>query len=57
MVISGIELYRSNPAVNSPMIDPKLLQGVPEEREYEQKALTNAIQKHVYSLPPMQEVH
>jgi hypothetical protein len=57
MVISGIELYRSNPAVNSPMIDPKLLQGVPEEREYEQKALTNAIQKHVYSLPPKQEIH
>lgn len=56
MVLSGIELYRANPEINSPMIDPNLLKGFPEERVYEQDALTNAIQKHVYALPPKQEI-
>jgi hypothetical protein len=51
MVVTGIELYRTNPEMNSPLVDPNLLQGQPEERGYEQSALTNAIQKHVYTLP------
>jgi len=51
MVLTGIALYRADPQANSPMIDPNLLQGFPEEKAYEQSALTNAIQKHVYSLP------
>jgi hypothetical protein len=51
MVLTGIELYRANPEANSPMIDPNLLQGAPGEDAYEQSALTNAIQKHVYTLP------
>jgi hypothetical protein len=51
MVLTGIALYRADPQANSPMIDPNLLQGFPEEKAYEQTALTNAIQKHVYSLP------
>jgi hypothetical protein len=56
MVLAGIELYRTNPVANSPMIDQNLLQGVPGEREREQRALTNAIQEHVYTLPPQQEI-
>jgi hypothetical protein len=55
MVITGIELYRADPKVNSPMIDPHLLKGMPEERGYEQRSLTNAIQKHIYTLPAKQE--
>ncbi len=56
MVLTGIELYRANPEANSPMIDQNLLKGFPAEREYEQKALTNAIEKHVYTLPPKGEI-
>ena len=52
MVLSGIELYRANPAVNSPMIDQNLLKAYPDEAAYERESLTNAIQKHVYTLPP-----
>jgi hypothetical protein len=55
MVLSGIELYRANPEANSPMIDPIFLRGFPEERAYERRALTNAIQMHLYTLPPKQE--
>jgi hypothetical protein len=56
MVLTGIELYRADPKVNSPMIDPNLLKGMPEERGYEQQSLTNAIQKHIYTLPAKQEL-
>jgi hypothetical protein len=28
---------------------------MPEERGYEQQSLTNAIQKHIYTLPAKQE--
>ena len=52
MVLSGIELYRANPAVNSPLIDQNLLKAYPDEAAYERDSLTNAIQKHVYTLPP-----
>jgi hypothetical protein len=52
MVLTGIELYRADPQANSPMIDQNLLKGFPAEQEYEQNVLTNAIQKHVYTLPP-----
>jgi hypothetical protein len=55
MVLTGIELYRANPQVNSPMIDPNLLKAYPDEAAYERDSLTNAIQKHVYTLPPKQE--
>jgi hypothetical protein len=51
MVLSGIELYRVNPAV-SPLIDENLLKAYPDESAYERDALTNAIQKHIYTLPP-----
>ncbi len=56
MVLTGIELYRADPVANSPTIDQNLLRVFPEERGYEQRALTNAIQEHIYSLPPKQEI-
>jgi len=57
MVLDGINLYRTDPVANSPMIDKNLLKGFPEEREWEQRALTRAIQTHVYALPPPQQTH
>jgi hypothetical protein len=51
MVLTGIELYRVDPEANSPLVDPSLLQSSPGERGYEQRTLTEAIQKHVYTLP------
>ena len=56
MVLAGMELYRTNPRDNSPMIDQNLLKGFPEERAYEQDALTRAIEAHVYALPPAQDL-
>ncbi len=56
MVLTGIELYRADPKANSPMIDQNLLKGFPEERAYEQQSLTNAIQKHIYTLPARREL-
>jgi hypothetical protein len=55
MVLAGIELYRANPRVNSPLIDPNLLRGFPLERAFEQDALTDAIREHVYTLPPKRD--
>jgi hypothetical protein len=52
MILSGIELYRANPRVNSPLIDQNLLKAYPDEAAYERDSLTNAINKHVYTLPP-----
>ena len=51
MVIAGIEFYRREPAVNSPMIDVKLEKGAPQEKAYEQHMLTQAIDQGIYSLP------
>jgi hypothetical protein len=56
MVLTGIELYRADPIANSPMIDENLLKGFPQEREWEQRALTRAIRTHVYLLPPPQKI-
>jgi len=52
MVVTGIEQYRARPDVNSPMIDPKVEYGVPLEKPYEQRILTEAIGQGVYVLPP-----
>jgi hypothetical protein len=52
MVYSGLEFYRSNPAVNSPMIDPLVELLFKEERPLEKKALTEAIRAGIYTLPP-----
>lgn len=51
MVFTGLEQYRANPEVNSPMIDPAVHQMYPAEEEYERATLTNAIEEHVYTLP------
>lgn len=52
MVLTGIELYRSGPEVNSPMIDPQVEKLFPLEKRFEQTILTKAIQEGVYTLPP-----
>jgi hypothetical protein len=51
MVLSGLEHYRADPQVNSPMIDPAVRQMFPAEEEYERVTLTNAIREGVYTLP------
>jgi hypothetical protein len=56
MILTGIEMYRANPDANSPMIDPRILKAYPGEDLFEQRTLTGAIQKHLYTLPPRQEV-
>jgi hypothetical protein len=56
MILTGIEMYRANPDANSPMIDPRILKAYPGEDSFEQRTLTGAIQKHLYTLPPRQEV-
>ena len=52
IVLSGIENYRANPAINSPMIFPEIREVAPEEEEFERATLTRAIAEHVYTLPP-----
>jgi hypothetical protein len=56
-ILAGIESYRANPQVNSPLNNPEVEQGVPKEKAFEQSMLTEAIQKGVYALPPKQEIH
>ena len=56
MVLSGIEFYRTQPEVNSPMIDPMVETSFPKEKAMEQAVLNNAVQKHLYTLPPKQEI-
>ncbi len=51
MILKGIESYRANPEVNSPMIDPLVEKTVPREKADEQALLTRAIQAHIYTLP------
>ncbi len=51
LILAGIELYRANPEINSPMNDPNL-NGFENERVYERDTLTQAIQQHLYALPP-----
>ncbi len=57
MVLSGIELYRAATARNSPMVDPAVEKAFPEEKAFEQKVLTTAIQEGIYALPPESKVH
>jgi hypothetical protein len=56
MILRGIEMYRANPDANSPMIDPRILKAYPGEDLFEQRTLTGAIQKHLYTLPPRREI-
>jgi hypothetical protein len=52
MVLRGIELYRADPAHQSPMIDPAVDKMFPWERGLEQKNLSEAIREGIYRLPP-----
>lgn len=54
MVRGGIEHYRANPALNSPLIDPAVMQFSKDEESYEHTQLNHAIQLGIYTLPPMQ---
>jgi hypothetical protein len=56
MVLTGIEFYRAQPPVNSPMIDPLVEKVAPAEKTIERNALTRAIQEHIYTLPPQQSI-
>ena len=56
MVLSGIELYRANPQANSPMVDPLVVRLFPQEKAIEQAILNKAIQEHIYTLPPRQDI-
>ena len=49
MVMEGIALYRANPALNSPMIDPHIKSAVPLEAEYERSVLSEAIHMGIYA--------
>jgi hypothetical protein len=57
MVFRGLELYRSNPVTNAPVIDPGIERLFPKEREIEKTALTEAIRAGIYSLPPEISAH
>jgi hypothetical protein len=57
MVVSGIEWYRANPQANSPMVDPLVDRLFPQEKEREHDILNEAIQEHIYTLPPRQDIH
>jgi hypothetical protein len=51
MVLSGIEKYRANPEVNSPMNDPQTKEADPNEEAFQRDTLNQAIAAHVYTLP------
>jgi hypothetical protein len=54
MALAGIEHYRANPEMNSPMIDPRVLAYAPGESEFERVQLTDALRNHLLVLPPRQ---
>lgn len=56
-ILQGIESYRANPQINSPLNNPQWDIEFPKEKAYERGLLTEAIQKGVYTLPPKQEIH
>lgn len=51
MVLSGLENYRANPQVNTPLNNPETRQASPSEEGYERDTLNQAIAGHVYRLP------
>jgi hypothetical protein len=51
MVLSGIEKYRANPEINSPMNDPRTKEADPKEEDFQRDTLNQAIAAHVYTLP------
>jgi hypothetical protein len=57
MVYKGLEFYRSNPAVNSPLIDPVAAVLLKNETQIEKNALDDALRIGIYTLPSPEEVH
>jgi hypothetical protein len=51
MVLSGIELYRASPDINSPMVDPLVEKLLPLEKAEEKAILGQAIRNGIYALP------
>jgi hypothetical protein len=51
MVLSGLENYRANPQVNTPLNNPETRQASPSEEGFERDTLNRAIAAHVYTLP------
>jgi hypothetical protein len=51
IVLSGLENYRANPVINSPLIDSEIKTADPKEEEFERATLTRAIAEHLYTLP------
>jgi len=50
-VLSGLENYRANPQVNSPLNNPETRQASPSEEGFERDTLNRAITGHIYTLP------
>ena len=48
MIRAGMEHYRQNPEVNSPLIDAFVIKDVPGEEQYERQELTRAIESGIY---------
>ncbi len=57
MVLAGMEHYRANPQVNSPIIDPNVLQLIPEEPEFERIELNKALDEDLLVLPSAPSEH
>jgi hypothetical protein len=55
MILAGIEHYRANPDINSPMNDPNLETGFEAEQVFERDTLTRTIRQHLYTLPAKPE--
>ncbi len=52
MVLSGIDSYRANPEVSSPMVNPLVDRLVPKEKAAALAILNRAIQEDIYALVP-----
>ena len=57
LVLAGMEHYRANPQVNSPIIDPNVLQLIPEEPEFERIELNEALHEDLLVLPSAPSQH
>jgi hypothetical protein len=56
LVLSGIELYRARPDVNTSTAGPGGDDTAPGEKAHERDMLTRAIQRQIYALPPTQQI-
>lgn len=50
-MLEGFKSYRADPQVNSPLVDPYVIQELPELKEKERVDLTEAIKAGIYRLP------